>query len=306
MSSIHQRTTNNKAKNNNKTKNNNKAKNNNKLQIKLLNESVSINNIENISDKIKYLGDNPIITLSDYSIYVIKGSKIINFIKHVSVFAVNNPIDSQHVNKIENGIKTLTTIDNVFNVVEYSNGMIQILDGQHRQNALLYLLDSELITKELVIHLYQSDYCNSPRTMQLFNRFNNLKPFAIQCNVTEAIIDILNGLRKITTFKDGIKQTGRPSARKPYMSDKEFSTYLEPLIKELGPGNYNVENVIKYIIEINNSYKSICNDYSTFDLFKSELATDKKEIMINLGFYLNTEKTKDRWIIDLKNKIINK
>ena len=247
----------------------------------------------------RYLKGEPLIKLRDYEIFVISELGLKEFIRDVPIYPINNPIDYHHWRQIGEGIRQITTLDNSINVVEYDDGSIQILDGQHRKYALMNLPDEVLLKKEVSIHLYRSDTYNSQRTIKLFNRFNTLKPFKIEHDITEAIIIIITRLRvDCKGFGyDAIKQTDNDTARQPAMSMKQFSSCLEPLLHELGPGNYEPNDIVKHINDINQEYAVQFAKEHTNRLFKGEPPkNDKKRIdMLRIQFYLNTELSKSEW-----------
>jgi len=251
-----------------------------------------------MTQKVAYLGQSPIYQLSSYDIYILVGIKLKEFARDISEFSINNSCDLHHSKQIEEGIRQITTLDNCFNVVEYADGTIQILDGQHRRNALRALPDTELLRKEVIVHLYQSDRPDSPQTTQLFNRFNLVKPFKVIIEMTNSIQQIISGLRINTGFGDkAIRPTNRDTAHAPAMSVKQFSSCLEPLLEKLGPGNYIISDVIKFIIEINQEYGIQFDKENPDRLFGG--APDKniarKQTMRQIQFYLNTELSKSEW-----------
>ena len=250
-----------------------------------------------ISQKDAYLG-NYIYQLSNYDIYVLTGIKLKEFVRDITEFSINNTCDLHHTKQIEEGIRQITTLDNCFNVVVYADGTIQILDGQHRRNALRSLPDAELLRKEIVIHLYKSDRPDSAQTTQLFNRFNLVKPFKVVIETTNAIQQIITGLRSCVGFSDkAIRPTDRDTAHAPAMSIKQFSNCLEPLLGMLGPGNYIVSDIVKYIHQINQEFGVEFDRESADRLFKGEPSKNitRKQTMRQIQFYLNTELSKSEW-----------
>ena len=259
-----------------------------------------------ISQKDAYLGSEPIHELSNYDIYVLKGIKLKEFVRDISEFSINNTCDLHHTKQIEEGIRQITTLDNCFNVVVYADGTIQILDGQHRRNALRSLPDAELLRKEIVIHLYKSDRPDSAQTTQLFNRFNLVKPFKVIIETTNAIQQIITGLRSCVGFSDkAIRPTDRDTAHAPAMSVKQFSNCLEPLLGMLGPGNYIVSDIVKYINQINQEFGVQFDRESADRLFKGETSKNltRKQTMRQIQFYLNTELSKTEWSKRLLEKL---
>ena len=254
---------------------------------------------QKITMRQRYLKGESLIKLGDYQIFVISEGDLKEFIRDVPAYPVNNPIDYHHWRQIGEGIRQLTSLDNCINVVEYDDGSLQVLDGQHRKLALMNLPDTVLLKKEAVIHLYRSDTYNSEKTIKLFNRFNTLKPFKIEHNITEAINIIINRLRADCKGfgYDAIKQTENDTARQPAMSMKQFSSCLEPLLQELGPGNYEPNDIVKHINDINQEYAVQFAKEHTNRLFKGEPPkNDKKRIdMLRIQFYLNTELSKSEW-----------
>lgn len=245
----------------------------------------------------RYLKGDAMIKLKDYEIFVIRGTDLKEFISGVQVYPVNNPLDYLHWRQIGEGIRQISSLDNCINVVEYDDGVWHILDGQHRKHAIMNLPDSVVLNKEVVIHLYRSDRYNSTRTIKLFNRFNTVKPFTIKHDVTEAINIIITRLRADCKGfgYDAIKQTDNDTARQPAMSMKQFSTCLEPLLIELGPGNYDPIEIVKYINQINQEYAVQFAKEHHDRLFKSNPTENaKKRIkMLSIQFYLNSELSKD-------------
>lgn len=276
-----------------------------KSESKPQQQQAKITTVKN-TQKDTYLGETPLWELSNYDIYILSGIKLKEFVRDITEFSINNICDQHHTKQIEEGIRQITTLDNCFNVVVYSDGTIQILDGQHRRNALRALPDTELLRKEIVIHLYKSDRPDSEQTTQLFNRFNLVKPFKVIIEITTAIQQIITGLRVCAGFSDkAIRPTERETAHAPAMSIKQFSSCLEPLLGMLGPGNYTISDVVKYITEINQEYSVQFDKESADRLFKGETSKNikKKEDMRRIQFYLNTELSKSEWLKRLHEKL---
>jgi flagellar biosynthesis GTPase FlhF len=262
---------------------------------------------EKITQREKYFKGEPRVVLQDYSMHVLSGIDLKEFMRDIQPYPVNNPIDYHHYKQIEEGIKQITTLDNCINVVEYDDGTLHILDGQHRQRSLCNLEDYQLLKKEVIIHKYRSDEPFSDRTIKLFNKFNTLKPFKIEHKVTDAIAQIIKGLRRDCKGfgEDAIKNTNRDSARQPAMSEKEFSSFLEPFLNDLGPGNYTISDIIKYINEVNLDYGVIASKETPDKLFSStpKINSERKIDMLRTQFYLNTELSRNYWIAKVRAKL---
>ena len=260
-----------------------------------------------ITQRERYLKDEPLAKLRNYNIYIMRGVALKEFMRDIQPYPVNNPIDYHHWRQIEEGIKQITTLDNCINVVEYDDGTLHILDGQHRQRSIRNLSDTDLFTKEVEIHLYRSDFPTSENTVKLFNRFNTVKPFKIEHEITSAITEIGARLRRDCKGfgDDAIKQTENLTARQPAMSMKQFSSCLEPVLKELGPGNYIISDIVKCINEINLEFCVLFDKEHPDRLFKSDPAKNikKKEDMRRIQFYLNTELSKKQWTTKLVEKL---
>lgn len=260
-----------------------------------------------ITQRERYLKDGFLAKLRNYNIYIMRGVALKEFMRDIQPYPVNNPIDYHHWRQIEEGIKQITTLDNCINVVEYDDGTLHILDGQHRQRSIRNLSDTDLFTKEVEIHLYRSDFPASENTVKLFNRFNTVKPFKIEHEITSAITEIGSRLRRDCKGfgDDAIKQTENLTARQPAMSMKQFSSCLEPVLKELGPGNYIISDIVKCINEINLEFCVLFDKEHPDRLFKSDPAKNikKKEDMRRIQFYLNTELSKKQWTTKLVEKL---
>ena len=76
------------------------------------------------------------------------------------------------------------------------DGRIYLLDGHHRQQAMLILYEEEDfdVPIEITVHCYKSDTINSSRTSSLFHKLNNTKPFSVGPVVTITVIQIIDYL----------------------------------------------------------------------------------------------------------------
>lgn len=199
--------------------------------------------------------------------YEIRDTSALAFIKHIKEYSYNNAISAEHVSYLAREIQRTQMVIGNFTTVELDDGDIFLLDGHHRLTALRLLEPALLKNIPLTVFNYRSDSINSERTMDLFHKINKVKPYDINFEVNKDCLFIIQELkRRDKGFKTCLRDNKKTVLWPNYLEAK-FKIKLEAKLKQLK--KYNVERVIKQIIDFN---KSLLNpDLVLNILFKAEI-----------------------------------
>ncbi len=192
------------------------------------------------------------------------------FTKNIKEYALNTNITNEHITNIAKKIyksKELYFV-NPIAVIEYVNqsadtpkDLIEIVDGHHRLKVLqklfaVYQYDDISFTFWVQVHKCQ----NPEDAVELFRKYNTVKPFQIDLDLTDfmiLLIDKLNTHFNKKTF-EFIKDT-KQRANRPSFGKTEFRSILEIRLKEQihtvndisDYSDINIENIINKFINYN-------------------------------------------------------
>jgi len=192
------------------------------------------------------------------------------FTKNIKEYALNTNISNEHITNIAKKIyksKELYFV-NPIAVIEYVNqnadtpkDLIEIVDGHHRLKVLqklfaVYQYDDISFTFWVQVHKCK----HSEDAVELFRKYNTVKPFQIDLDLTDfmiLLIDKLNTHFNKKTF-EFIKDT-KQRANRPSFGKTEFRSILEIRLNEQintvndisDYSDINIENIINKFINYN-------------------------------------------------------
>lgn len=196
-----------------------------------------------------------------YTSYFIKNGR--DFIKLIRPWTFNNPLNDEHIEKIFQQLKKEPFLTGVFTVLCLEDKSLVLIDGHHRYHALMQLYQEGFDdTIFLEVHCYQSDRIESDRTISLFSKLNNTKPFQPDLPI---IIMTINIIKKLKDLFPNVIKSGKTRANFPNILEEELNDLLQNKLKKI---KLPLENrIIKKIINLNNEYKNIA---------KSIISSNKK------------------------------
>lgn len=187
-----------------------------------------------------------------YTSYFIQDGK--EFILSVKPWTFNNPLNSEHIDKIHRQLKKNPFLTGVFSVVCLSDNSIVLIDGHHRHQALIQLIQDGYEDEiPIEVHCYQSDTIKSKNTISLFTKLNNTKPFN-NSMIVVLTIEIIKMLKE--EFPNNIKSN---SKRVIYTNilEKELNDVLQKKLEILiRTQHVDKEDIFEKIITFNEEYKS--------------------------------------------------
>lgn len=188
--------------------------------------------------------------LTNHTSYFIKNGK--EFILSVKPWTFNNPLNGEHIRKIYEQLKEDSYLTGVFSVVCLNDESIVLIDGHHRHQALIELLqDGYEEDIPLEVHCYPSDTIESEKTVSLFTKLNNTKPFRADPEIVVLTIEIIKKLKEV--FPKNIKSV---SKRVIYTNilEKDLSDLLQKKLKSIR--NPREDKIYDQILTFNEEYKS--------------------------------------------------
>jgi hypothetical protein len=198
------------------------------------------------------------------------------FSNNVKEYALNSKCDDEHILNMVSQIKKSKELYfvNPIACVEYINyfadtpkDLLEIIDGHHRIKCLQRLFkDAQYVENDIRFTFWIQIYkCqNENDALQLFKKYNTVKPFLIDFELKDIIIIIIDKLNeKFNKNKfEFIKNTNQRT-NKPSISKKEFIDKLEQRIKEqiktieyTDYSDIQIDNIITKFINYNNSLLS--------------------------------------------------
>ena len=185
----------------------------------------------------------------DYIIYLFPDCRM--FLQSIQPWCFNQPINENHVNNIKLEVNNEPCLTGVFTVIQLEDGKIYLLDGHHRQQAMLELFEEDFdFPIEITVHCYKSDTINSSRTSTLFHKLNNTKPFHVTNEVTITVIQIINYLE---THYPGIIRDTSTRANYPNIHKKTLNECLYEHLNQMESIEY--DTIIRRLERINRNYK---------------------------------------------------
>lgn len=215
---------------------------------------------------------------------------IINFLEQFVIWSCNRPVDESHVSKLSKKILK-DNLKSVFTVATCKKDKYYIIDGQHRYFALQYLKENnEEFNTKVVVDINIVD--KEEDIISLFKIVNKSKPLTPQETPSIILYKTVDEIYK--EFSLAIKDTNKTIY--PYITKKQLSDLLSPLIKETmkEPKVY-----IEHIKKINSVYsRKNINDIPNVKKSTGKYGEKAKKSM----FYLGLDQ-KHSWVQELTNKI---
>ena len=212
---------------------------------------------------------------------------------NIPCWAYNRKLDKKRVKELCNGILATGGVCGVFTIV-YQNFEYYLIDGQHRQQALIKAIEEDTISEESIVNMpimaliynVKTDY----EIVQLFTKVNNTKPLTPKDTPDSMIISVVNKLGE--DYKGAIH------------FDKNRTTYPYILAKDL---QERVRSICLDDVSNNKLYTSIRKLNRTYyklpirkiPNIRSKLSKAAVKKAVSSGFYLGLDE-KWSWIEELE------
>ena len=169
-------------------------------------------------------------SVSDYKNLSPKDTK--KFINYIQEWTYNNPVNNEHVQNIKKALIKHPHLTGVFSIIKLDNGTHHFIDGHHRARALKEIYkDNPEFQINITVHCYFSDTLDSEKTVELFNRLNNTKPFKPVIKYVEVTIDII---KKIKINFPKILRNTPVKSQYPYVHEPTLSSKIQDKLKSIG------------------------------------------------------------------------
>jgi hypothetical protein len=257
----------------------------------------SINTFTNKSDKfIKYkqktLG-KPKRFDPHCEYYYLENEKVKDFCENIKKYGANLKIEEQHVKYLYEQIitdKDPYLVNNIalveYNQYEVDNfeDLIEVIDGHHRIEAIIKVYEVRPDFKlGIWICLHYSNNPESPQTRKLFRKYNSLKPFLVDINISEFSSDIIQAINKkfsnndFEAIKDATK-VHRPSINKKNINEA-IQKQLEILKREGKISiDLNIEKIVNKLESYNIEFSS--KDINYFNDRSNEFYNDSVSLQM--------------------------
>lgn len=240
-----------------------------KLNIKMY---YSSNEIEYKTYKDSLLGNNlPNRSDPTCEFYYLTDSQVKKFLK-IKQYGLNLKIDSDHVKNMMNELLN-NDKPHFFGhiaIIEYNDyksdtidNLIELIDGHHRIDCLKKIYELKPDFKiSLWVGLHKSDNPNSLLTHSIFKKYNLLKPFIIDVDISEVSGKIINEINSkfnngiFTLIKDS-EYVCRPSIKKTTINTM-IQQKLEKLYKatKIKYKDVNIQKIIDKFLEHNTLFST--------------------------------------------------
>ena len=185
----------------------------------------------------------------DYIIYLFPDCQ--KFLEKIKPWCFNQPTNRDHINNIKLEINNEPCLTGVFTVIQLEDGKIYLLDGHHRQQAMIELYKEDFdVPIEITVHCYKSDTINSSRTSSLFHKLNNTKPFSVGPVVTITVIQIIDYLE---THYPGMIRDTSTRANYPNIHKKTLNKCLYEHLNQME--SIDFATIIHRLERLNRNYK---------------------------------------------------
>ena len=192
--------------------------------------------------------------------YYLQNEKVKHFCKNINTYGLNLKIDEKHVEQLYIDILTdpdpylvhhIAIIEyNQYEVDDFEN-LIQVIDGHHRILALSKLFENDPHFKiNIWIGLHISDNPESLKTRKLFRKYNSLKPFIVDINISEFSGDIIQAINK--KFSNGvyIPIKDEKYVRRPSICKSNINNLIQKQLEKLKKNEkLNIDLDINKIID---------------------------------------------------------
>lgn len=179
--------------------------------------------------------------------YYLEGDKIKNFCENIKFYGANLKIEKQHVKDLYEQIITDEDpyLVNHIACVEYNdyrsdqlNSLIEVIDGHHRVLSLIDVFKFKPdFTLGIWIGLHHSNYPESTKTRLLFKKYNSLKPFIVDINISEMSSDIIQALNKKFVRGNYIPIEDKKYVRRPSICKSVINTAIQKQLEKLKKKN---------------------------------------------------------------------
>lgn len=227
------------------------------------------------------------ISVSDYKNLSPKDTK--KFIENVKEWTYNNPVNKEHVQSIQKSLMKRPHLTGVFSIVKLDNGTYYFIDGHHRVKALKKIYKVKPKFKiDITVHCYYSDTLDSEKTIKLFNRLNNTKPFK---PVTKHIDISIVIIKKLNEDFPNMFRDAKTKSLYPYVHKTTLNKHIQTKLKTI-EGEISTSNIIAKFHKYNNRIKRNLNDYlRRHQNCKTNAKLYKKESRVKeIGCYLGVVK----------------
>ncbi len=233
--------------------------------------------------------------------YYLENQNVKKFCKQIKTYGSNLKIDINHVEKLY--IDLLQDQEPYFvnhiAIVEYNQyevdnieNLLEVIDGHHRILALQKLFENDPNFKiSIWIRLHYSDHPESQLTRKLFRKYNSLKPFIVDINVSEISSDIIQALNK--KFSDGVYIPIKDDkyVRRPSICKSNINNVIQKQLEKLKKNEkLNIDLDINKIIEKFAHYNTLFSS-KPIEWFNDNLNEfNDREISSNMYKIANTNK----------------
>ena len=175
--------------------------------------------------------------------YLINNLEQVKFlIENIKYYDYNYNLNNDHIQNIIRQIKNDNEIyfTNPLALVEYTNyetidqkNILEMIDGHHRIESLKQILtDMPHIKVEIWIQIYKNMTYNDTKTINLFRKYNNTKPFPVNRDLVEFKFNLVEKInKKFKNSKNEFFELIRDS-NKPRIRKDEFAKAVENHIQK--------------------------------------------------------------------------
>ena len=228
------------------------------------------------------------------------------FVLNICPWTYNNTLTRKHIDKIKEGLKKDPILTGVFSTVLLDDGSLILIDGHHRHAALKELYQENFNEDiEIEVHCYKSDLKDSEKTINLFRKLNNIKPFPddyerriVRDKTLLATVNIISKLK--SRYNIAIRENCS-RANFPYLHGGTLNSLLQNKLETLININTNVDAFSRKIVRKINQKNEVLKENSGNLLTALGRNTSKNvEKMNKTNCYLAILPM-DKWIGELCN-----
>lgn len=174
-----------------------------------------------------------------------------DFVPNMITWSSQRNLNLSHIQSLVDSLKKLPHFMGTFKIVRDEDGIVRLIDGQHRFHALKTIMENDSkFNCDLILELYETDKIDSESTIQLFRNANtvlNIESKDMPDLMSHRLVERMCGRYPKMIIESEIdKRVNRPrmNKRELYLKLKEFLT--ETILDE--------EDIYKQIVDINNVY----------------------------------------------------
>ena len=189
--------------------------------------------------------DNLLFENDSVKYYKTEASKFVN---NIDIWAGQRPLNNDHVKALARQFMREGHVMGTFKVVRSQDGLLRLLDGQHRSFALreIFKLQPDFDT-DIIIELYETDTLESRNSLRLFEKANNVLNVCPEDMPNKIALSIVDKLSR--RFKDIFRdvEEGKRCVR-PYINKR---TVFQKLKKAFEEHEISEELLFNRILEYN-------------------------------------------------------